>query len=108
MEMWFDDRELTREMGFKSKKLVTCIALVVERRARGIVKVITGTLKRSITHVVTKVFDGWGATVGSNVEYAPHVELGTKNMAARPYLRPALESFNEQDFNNCVNNVKET
>ena len=26
--------------------------------------------------------------VGTNVEYAPHVELGTVNMAAQPYLKP--------------------
>jgi len=30
--------------------------------------------------------------VGSAVKYAIFVELGTKRMAARPYLRPALEA----------------
>ncbi len=28
--------------------------------------------------------------VGSNVEYAKYLELGTRRMAARPWLRPAL------------------
>ena len=29
--------------------------------------------------------------VGSNVHYAPHVELGTVHSGAKPYLRPAVE-----------------
>jgi len=29
--------------------------------------------------------------VGSGVEYAPHLEFGTKNMTQRPWLNPALE-----------------
>lgn len=29
--------------------------------------------------------------VGTNVEYAPHLEIGTVNMAARPFLVPAVE-----------------
>jgi len=29
--------------------------------------------------------------IGTNVEYAPYVELGTSKMAAQPYLNPALE-----------------
>lgn len=29
--------------------------------------------------------------IGTNVEYGPHIEFGTSKMAARPYLRPALQ-----------------
>ena len=29
--------------------------------------------------------------VGTNLDYAKSLELGTKKMAARPYLRPALD-----------------
>jgi HK97 gp10 family phage protein len=29
--------------------------------------------------------------VGSNVEYAPYLEFGTRRMAARPFLRPAFD-----------------
>lgn len=32
---------------------------------------------------------GTAVYIGSNVEYAPYVELGTVNMRARPFLRPA-------------------
>lgn len=64
--------------------------LLVERTAKQLCPVRTGTLRRSITHVMA--LDGRSAFVGSNVEYAPHVEMGTVKMAAQPYLRPALHN----------------
>jgi HK97 gp10 family phage protein len=33
--------------------------------------------------------------VGTNLEYAKHQEYGTSKMAARPYLRPALDEEKE-------------
>lgn len=47
----------------------------------------TGRLRNSIAndHDDTAVY------VGTNVEYAPYVELGTYKMPARPFLRPAIE-----------------
>lgn len=47
---------------------------------------IGGTLRNSITHT----HDKNTAYIGTNVEYAPYVEMGTKKMAARPYLKPAI------------------
>ena len=32
------------------------------------------------------------ADIFTPVEYAPHVEYGTSNMAAQPFLRPALDN----------------
>lgn len=46
----------------------------------------TGRLRNSISHDT----DGKDVYIGSNVEYAPYVEMGTKKMAARPYLKPAV------------------
>lgn len=34
---------------------------------------------------------GSAVYIGTNVEYAPYVELGTVNMDPRPFLRPAAE-----------------
>lgn len=50
----------------------------------------TGRLRASITHRLGADAQGPYADVGSNVHYAPFLELGTRKMAARPYLRPAL------------------
>jgi len=33
----------------------------------------------------------WTLHVGTNVDYAQHVEYGTKHMGAQPFLRPALQ-----------------
>lgn len=48
-----------------------------------------GTLRRSITH---QRLDARTEIIGSNVKYAPYVELGTVKMKARPFLRPAAEN----------------
>ncbi len=61
--------------------------LLVERDAKLLCPVDTGTLRRSITH---KFVSKREAIVGTNVEYAPHVELGTSKMPARSFLRAAL------------------
>lgn len=49
-----------------------------------------GRLRQSITWELGANSEGLYVDVGSNVEYALFVEMGTRYMAARPYLRPAL------------------
>ena len=47
--------------------------------------------------------------VGTNVEYAPYQELGTVNMDARPFLRPAMEDFKreyEQIVEQCCKEIR--
>ena len=61
------------------------IGLVAEGYAKKLCPVDTGTLRKSITHTT----DDEAAYVGTNVEYAPAVELGTSRQKAQPYLRPA-------------------
>jgi HK97 gp10 family phage protein len=34
--------------------------------------------------------------IGTNVEYASHVELGTSKMGARPFLKPSATEHNEE------------
>lgn len=64
--------------------------LDVEAKAKGMVPVKTGTLRRSIH----SVFQNGGLTgiVGPSVNYGAFVEFGTRRMAARPYMRPAAEA----------------
>lgn len=51
----------------------------------------TGRLKGSISHA----HDEDSAYIGSNVEYAPYVELGTRKMGARPFLRNAVANYSD-------------
>lgn len=62
---------------------------IAESYAKAICPVDTGRLSNSITHLQE---DERTEVIGTNVEYAPYVELGTRKMVARPYLRPAIES----------------
>lgn len=64
------------------------IGLAAEGYAKRLCPVDTGRLRNSITHTT----DGDSAYVGTNVEYAPYVELGTSRTRAQPYLRPAVEN----------------
>ena len=67
--------------------LETC-GLAAEGYAKKLVPVDTGNLRNSVTHDVD---DGEPAVyIGTNVEYAPYQELGTINMDANPFLKPAV------------------
>lgn len=46
----------------------------------------TGRLRNSLSHAT----DEDSAYIGTNVEYATYVEMGTSKMKARPYLEPAV------------------
>ena len=59
-----------------------------ESYAKRLCPVDTGNLRNSITH---QQMNENTEVVGSNVDYAPYVELGTHRMAAKPFLRPAAE-----------------
>lgn len=63
--------------------------LVAEGYAKARCPVDTGRLRNSITHEVAA--GEHAVYVGTNVEYGPYVELGTRNHAAQPFLRPAAE-----------------
>ncbi len=64
----------------------------VVRYAKQIVPVDTGALKKSIHRTVLEDGHGTYIEIGSSLEYAIYVELGTRRMHARPYLRPALKA----------------
>ena len=49
----------------------------------------TGRLKNSITYTVDDSQEA--VFIGTNVEYAPYVELGTYKQKAKPFLRPAAQ-----------------
>ena len=72
-------------------------AIRVQSRATELCPVDTGRLRASIHHVLGVDAEGVYADVGSNVEYAAYVELGTRNMDPQPFLRPALDDVGGPD-----------
>lgn len=64
-----------------------------ETYAKQLCPVDTGRLRNSITH---EQYDTDTEIVGTNVEYAPFVELGTRRQKAQPYLRPAAENHADE------------
>lgn len=64
--------------------------IMIERRAKQLCPVDTGNLRASINHAVGQDSRGPYVVIGSQVEYAIYQELGTRRMAAQPFLRPAM------------------
>lgn len=71
-------------------KFLAKAVISVERSAKRLCPVDTGRLRSSITHELGHQGTVLVGRVGTNVEYAPYVELGTRRMRAQPFLRPAL------------------
>jgi HK97 gp10 family phage protein len=61
----------------------------VEALARQLVPVKTGYLRSTIYAVVRD----WSVNIGAEATYAYFVEAGTRNMAAKPYLFPAVQQY---------------
>lgn len=64
--------------------------IMIEAAAKAVCPVDTGRLRSSITHEVSVRGDEVIGRIGTNVNYAPYIELGTRFMAARSFLRSAL------------------
>lgn len=70
------------------------IGLLAENYAVKKCPVDSGNLQGSITHEVD--VDDNAVYVGTNVEYALYVELGTSRQKAQPFLRPAASKHDAQ------------
>lgn len=79
--------EIRRALNEAERRALEKVGMFVESEAQENAPVDTGRLRNSITHEV----EGRYAVIGTPVEYAPHVELGTSRSKAQPYLRPAIE-----------------
>ena len=97
--------EVIRETNAAITRGLKKCGAVAEGYAKDLCPVDTGTLRRSITHTVV----GKEAYIGTNVEYAPYVELGTGSnnfpggspepqyqRAARPFLKPAAAEHTDE------------
>lgn len=70
------------------------IGLLAENYAAKKCPVDTGNLRGSITYEVDTADNA--VYIGTNVEYAPYVELGTSRQKAQPFLRPAASEHGAQ------------
>ena len=90
VEVRVDNRdEFKRGMEAALATALEEIGLTAEGYAKRACPVDTARLRNSITHIVDE--GGKCAVIGTNVEYAPYVELGTRHQKPQPYLKPAAE-----------------
>ena len=106
----WNDRLFQDTIKQKSRALLEGCALHVMNRAKVLVPVRIGTLKDSINYAPKPPAKDY-VYVGTNVEYAKPVEFGHRtksgtHVAARPYLRPALDSLNQTVVNRIINRIK--
>lgn len=96
MSVKFTDnsKAILKELSRAERAGLRAIGMTAERHAKKDAPVDTGRLRNSIAH---EVVDSEAAVyIGTNVEYAPYVELGTSRMAARPFLGPAATEHGEE------------
>ena len=101
--LWYGVK-LVQKINAENKKIMSKACLMVVRDAKKLCPVDTGRLRASITHEI----EGTTGRVGSNVEYARAVELGSEdpayNRRPQPYLRPALHK-NEKKILKLFKNI---
>lgn len=91
----FDERALTELFESRDGPVGRDLArraIKVENAAKRYCPVDTGRLRSSITRELAREGDDLTARIGTNVEYARFVELGTVRNVPKPYLRPALDA----------------
>ena len=81
-----NSREILSEMEMATLRALVKVGMAAEANAKEICPVDTGRLRNSIASTVRDD----SAYIGTNVEYAKYVELGTSRMDAQPYLKPAV------------------
>ena len=86
-------KEVKAELNSKISAILEALGIEAEGNAVDEITklgaVDTGRLRGSISHT----HDDKNAYIGTNVEYAPYVEFGTRRMSARPFLRTAVTHY---------------
>lgn len=78
----------------KSKKAAAleAIGMRAETHAKNLTPVDTGNLRNSMAHAV----DGDSVYIGSNVEYAPYIEYGTRRNKPHHMLKKAATEHGDE------------
>ena len=85
-------RGFAPERRAKVAQVIAATCLEIERTAKGLAPVDTGRLRSSIRSSLEDVATRLRGEVLTDVDYAAYVELGTRRLAASPYLLPAFEA----------------
>ena len=114
------DKIMTKYVSESEKQLIKNMELAsiaVEGQAKRNIKTIKSTenklvdtarMLNSITHEVLKIKNEIIGIIGTNVTYAKFHELGTSNIPARPFLRPALIQKRALIKKLIINGIKNT
>ena len=91
-----NDKEIQTAKEKGKRNALTAIGATAETHTKDNITadklVDTGRLRNSISYAV----DGEAAYIGTNVEYAPYLELGTKKIAAHHYLKRAATEHKDE------------
>lgn len=87
---------MDKRLSSSVKQAVTQNALEMEAKAKNLVPVDTGHLRRSISTEVKETSNSISAEVGTNVEYGIYVEFGTSTQPEQPFMNPAFQSQKTQ------------
>lgn len=90
--------EALKEFAKAVKIGLTKCGVNMERYAKQLCPVDTGRLRASITHELAD--DGRAVYVGTNVYYAPYVEMGTsKHPKPQPFIEPSVVGHKDEHKN---------
>ena len=99
------DKNMQQVLDRATERALRKIGIVIAGQSILMAPVQTGRLRGSITYAtqtdrsdakikgdeVSRPTDKYTLHIGTNIEYAPYCEYGTKNMGAQPFLRPAFD-----------------
>lgn len=96
MEVTYEShlKEIKQALKEQTEQALIAIGARAETHAKKYCPVDTGNLRNSISNAVAT--NEKAVYIGTNVEYAPYVELGTSRAKAQPYLRPAIENHTDE------------
>lgn len=99
VEFTDNSKQILSEFEQAATRALTRIGSQAEGYAKDLCPVDTGNLRNSITNAPD--LEEKAVYIGTNVEYAADVELGTSKQKAQPYLKPAVADHT-QTYKNIV------
>ena len=94
--------EVLSALGRAKKRGLEAIGLTAEGHAKKETPVDTGRLRNSISHAT----DDEAAYIGTNVEYAPYVELGARGRDGKHMLQRAASEHKDEYKQLIVDSMK--